>query len=74
VNTAATYHVIGGAAAAWPLAARGAQQANVPIVRFLGPRPSRRRPARSSFWFKNGPGEAGYVGSQCQAFEYRWGK
>jgi putative tryptophan/tyrosine transport system substrate-binding protein len=62
---------IGGAAVAWPLAAR-AQPAGVPVIGLLG------SASASGFWtrlvtaFRQGLNEAGYIESRNVVIEARW--
>jgi putative ABC transport system substrate-binding protein len=62
--------LVGGAAAAWPLATR-AQQASMPVIGVLGG-PTRAAYAANLASFHQGLKEAGYIEGQNLAVEHRW--
>jgi putative tryptophan/tyrosine transport system substrate-binding protein len=63
--------LLGGGAAAWPLAARAQQSARTPVVGLLSSE-SRSAFAHRLDGFHRGLAEGGYVEDQNVIFEYRW--
>jgi putative ABC transport system substrate-binding protein len=63
--------LLGGAAAAWPVAAR-AQQAGLPMIGYLGSSSFERSAGRSLLNFKRGLAETGYIEDRNITIEYRW--
>jgi putative tryptophan/tyrosine transport system substrate-binding protein len=62
--------LVGGAAVAWPLAAR-AQQAPMPVIGYLGPESPAAFASRVEA-FRQGLGQTGYIEGRNVAIDFRW--
>jgi len=62
--------LLGGATAAWPLAATAQQQPAIPVVGYIGENPTVNE--RYLLAFRKGLNESGYIEGRNVAIEYRW--
>jgi putative ABC transport system substrate-binding protein len=62
--------LLGGARAAWPLAATAQQQPAIPVVGYIGENPTVNE--RYLLAFRKGLNESGYIEGRNVAIEYRW--
>jgi putative ABC transport system substrate-binding protein len=65
--------LLGGAAVAWPFAARG-QKAAMPVVGFLHPASPESFGGEHINGFRRGLNDTGFVEGQNVAIEYRWAR
>jgi putative tryptophan/tyrosine transport system substrate-binding protein len=63
--------VVGGAAVAWPVAARAQQPGKLPVVGYLGPESPAVFASRVKA-FRQGLGETGYAEGRNVVIEFRW--
>ena len=64
--------VLGGAAAAWPIAAHGQQPKQTPVIGYLGSSSLEKAAGRALLNFRRGLADTGYVEDRNVVVEYRW--
>jgi hypothetical protein len=64
--------LLGGAAAAWPLAARAQQRPAMPVVGWLSPRDLQREEQENLAFFRQGLGQQGFVEGRNFVFDFRF--